>query len=77
MSTTNTNNTKSQEVQALDARITITELADKIGVTPKTIIRWEKAGKIKKPKRDWKGWRFYLEEDVADIERIVSTVYHI
>ncbi len=58
-------------------RLTITELADQIGITPKTIIRWEKAGKIRKPKRDWKGWRVYDEEDIEQIRKIVSTVYEI
>ena len=58
-----------------NGRMTITEIAEKIGVTPKTIMRWEKAGKIRKPKRDWKGWRFYEEVDLADMRRIVSTVY--
>jgi len=61
----------------LNGRLTITEVADRVGVTPKTIMRWEKAGKIKKPKRDWKGWRFYEESDVIDIQRIVSMVYEI
>ena len=60
-----------------EGRMTITELAKKVGVTSKTIIRWEKSGKIRKPKRDWKGWRFYMEDDIADIQRIVSTVYEI
>ena len=61
----------------MDDRLTITELAEKVGVTPKTIIRWEKAGKIRKPKRDWKGWRIYLQEDLDHIQRIVSSVYEI
>ena len=61
----------------LNSRLTITDVAEKIGVTPKTIIRWEKAGKINKPKRDWKGWRIYEADDLAHIERIVSTVYEI
>lgn len=56
-------------------RYTITEVADKIGVTTKTIIRWEKAGKIKRPKRDWKGWRVYLQEDLDALERLVNSVY--
>ncbi len=59
------------------ARLTITELAGKVGITPKTIIRWEKAGKIKKPKRDWKGWRIYEDQDIESILRIVSSVYEI
>jgi DNA-binding transcriptional MerR regulator len=71
-------NLRSQEEgMTLNSRLTITQLAEKVGVTPKTIIRWEKAGKIKKPKRDWKGWRFYLEDDIADVEIIVSSVYEI
>ena len=59
----------------MDRRLTITDVANKVGVTPKTLVRWEKAGKIRKPKRDWKGWRFYLEGDVTDILRIINTVY--
>lgn len=59
----------------MDGRLTITDVAKKVGVTPKTLVRWEKAGRIRKPKRDWKGWRFYLEEDVSEIKRIINTVY--
>ncbi|MCM8776581.1 MAG: MerR family DNA-binding transcriptional regulator [Candidatus Omnitrophica bacterium] len=61
----------------MNGRMTITELAKRVGVTPKTLIRWEKAGKIRKPKRDWKGWRAYEEEEVASIERMVNSVYEI
>ena len=56
-------------------KYTITEVAEKIGVTSKTLIRWEKAGKIRRPKRDWKGWRVYLQEDLEDLERLVNSVY--
>ena len=61
----------------LEGRMTITELAAKVGVTPKTIIRWENNGKLKKAKRDWKGWRFYEEEDIEQVQRIISGVYLI
>ncbi len=71
------NVSQKEEGMKLNSRLTITQLAEKVGVTPKTIIRWEKSGKIKKPKRDWKGWRFYLNDDIADVERIVSSVYEI
>ena len=57
--------------------MTITELADKTGLTPKTIIRWEKSGKIRKPKRNWKGWRIYAEEDFQHIHRLVNSVYEV
>lgn len=60
-----------------NGRFTITDVAERIGVTSKTIIRWEKAGKIKRPKRDWKGWRVYLPEDLEALERLVNTVYEM
>lgn len=56
-------------------RLTITEVADSVGVTPRTIMRWEKSGKIKKPKRDWRGWRFYHQEDIEEIKRFFESSY--
>ena len=61
----------------MNGRLTITDVAERIGVTTKTLIRWEKSGKIRKPKRDWKGWRFYSEDDFTDIQKFVSTVYEL
>jgi len=55
--------------------MTITDIAKKIGITPKTLMRWETAGKIRKSKRDWRGWRFYEESDLADIKSFYETVY--
>lgn len=59
----------------MNSRLTITDIAKKVGVTTKTIVRWEKSGKIRKPKRDWKGWRIYLEEDLSHIQQMVTAVY--
>ena len=50
-------------------RMTITNVAEKLGVTPKTIARWEKSGKVARPKRDWRGWRTYDQEDFKKIEQ--------
>jgi DNA-binding transcriptional MerR regulator len=47
--------------------MTITDVAEKIRVTPKTIIRWEKSGKVGRPKRDWRGWRVYDKGDLTII----------
>ena len=69
------NNGSKQEGAQVNGRLTVTNVAEKIGVTVKTIIRWEKSGKIKKPKRDWKGWRFYSQDDLGEIQRFVETVY--
>lgn len=49
-------------------RLTISEAARLVGVSPKTLLRWEKAGKTPKPKRDWRGWRVYEEEDLAQLQ---------
>ena len=49
-------------------RMTITEVAQVLGVSAKTLARWEKFGKIKKPKRDWRGWRVYDENDLTQIK---------
>lgn len=59
----------------MEQRLTITEVANSVGVTPRTIMRWEKSGKIKKPKRDWRGWRFYYKEDLAQIKQFYQTSY--
>ena len=59
----------------MDGRLTITEVASSVGVTPRTIMRWEKAGKIKRSKRDWRGWRFYYKEDLAEIKKFYETSY--
>ena len=58
-----------------DKRLTITEVASAVGVTPRTIMRWEKSGKIKKSKRDWRRWRFYYEEDIGEIKKFLETCY--
>ncbi len=59
----------------LDGRISITEMAKHLGVTTKTITRWEKAGKVKKAKRDWRGWRVYSSEELEQMKSFVETVY--
>ena len=59
----------------VNQRLTITEVAKLIGVSAKTIARWEKVGKVKKPKRDWRGWRVYDETDVTHIKEFHETVF--
>lgn len=59
----------------MDGRLTITEVAKYVGVTPRTIMRWEKMGKIKRSRRDWRGWRFYLKDDVEDIRKFYESTY--
>ncbi len=59
----------------MKARFTITEVAEKLGVSPKTVARWEKVGKIRKPKRDWRGWRVYDESDVSQIKEFHEAIF--
>ncbi len=59
----------------MNGRLTITEVAKYIGVTPRTIMRWEKMNKIKRSRRDWRGWRFYLKEDMEDIRKFYESTY--
>lgn len=57
-------------------RMTITDVAERIGVTPKTIVRWEKSGKVNKPKRDWRLWRVYDKDDLKKIKAFKETVIY-
>ncbi len=57
-------------------RMTITEAASRLGITSKTIMRWEKSGKVKKPKRDWRGWRFYTTNDLEDLQSFKNAVFY-
>lgn len=59
----------------LDGRLSITQLAKELGVTTKTITRWEKAGKIRAAKRDWRGWRVYSQEELEEMKHVVATLY--
>ncbi len=59
----------------MEDRLTITDAAQYLNVTPRTIMRWEKTGKIKKTKRDWRGWRFYTKEDLAEIKTFYEGTY--
>lgn len=59
-----------------NGRMTITEAAGKIGVTSKTIMRWEQSGKVKRAKRDWRGWRFYTNEDVVQLKQFKESIFY-
>jgi DNA-binding transcriptional MerR regulator len=57
-------------IEETKKRMTITEVAQIVGISAKTIMRWEKLGKIKKPKRDWRSWRVYDENDLHQIRQL-------
>lgn len=51
----------------MNRKLTITDVAEIVGVSPKTIMRWEATGKVKRAKRDWRGWRFYDSDDIEEL----------
>ena len=55
--------------------LTITAVAEEIGVVPKTIVRWEKAGKVRKAKRDWRGWRVYSKKELYELREFRNNLY--
>lgn len=57
-----------------NGRMTITDVAERLGVTTKTIARWEKSGKVGRAKRDWRGWRTYEKEDFKKLKDFKDTV---
>lgn len=58
-----------------NGKMTITDVAKILGVTAKTITRWEKTGKVKRSKRDWRGWRVYEENDLTMIREFHESLY--
>lgn len=58
----------------MNGRLTITEVAEMVGVSPRTIMRWEARGKVKKAKRNWRGWRIYETEDVEALKAFHDSV---
>lgn len=59
-----------------NGKFTITEVADKIGVTTKTIVRWEKSKKVGQAKRDWRGWRVYDKNDLKRLKDFKETIIY-
>ncbi len=57
----------------MNKTMTITEIAEILGISPRTIERWEKTRKVKKAKRDYRGYRVY---DQNDLEKLILT-FHI
>ena len=61
----------------MKSRMTITEVAELVGISPKTLARWEKVGKIRKPKRDWRGWRVYDQLDLQQIKQFHEAIFEV
>lgn len=64
-----------QRAAHVSGRLTITEVAERLGISVKTITRWEKAGKIRRAHRNWRGWRVYAPGDIDELKGFFETVY--
>jgi len=60
----------------VNGMITITEAAKIVGVSPKTIVRWELSGKVKRSKRDWRGWRVYDRKDIKRLKQFRDMIVY-
>ena len=60
----------------MEERRSITEVAQLLCVAPKTIMRWEKAGKVNRAKRDWRGWRVYTPEDLEKLKNFKEAIFY-
>lgn len=59
---------KAKKNQAVfPGRYHISEVAEQVGVHPRTIKRWIKEGKVEEVDRDRRGWRLFTEEDIKRI----------
>ncbi len=54
--------------------MSIREAAGRVGVSIRTIMRWEAAGKVVKAKRDYRKWRVYNHDDVEELITFHDTV---
>jgi len=59
----------------VNGRLTVTQVAEQLGVSSKTILRWEKAGKIRRAHRNWRGWRVYEPQELIELKQFFETVY--
>ena len=59
-----------------DSFLTITEAARMIGVSAKTIVRWEKSGKVRRSKRDFRGWRVFDDKDLKKLRAFRETIFY-
>ncbi|MFC1477233.1 MerR family transcriptional regulator [candidate division KSB1 bacterium] len=47
------------------------DVCEKMDVTKNTLFKWEKEGKIKNVRKDWRGWRVYSDENVEQVRRVI------
>ncbi len=61
---------KQKEVLLMKELLTITEAAKIVGVSARTIQRWEETGMVTKVKRDKRGQQIYGQNDIAQLRTL-------
>ncbi len=56
-------------------KLKVSDVAKKIGVTARTVERWEKLGLISSATRDVRGWRFFDEGIVCECEALLKKLH--
>jgi len=59
-------------IMASDNRFTKKVLLDRFGIAENTLRSWEAKGIISPADRDWRGWRWYSQRHVAEIEKYIA-----
>ncbi|MGB4101306.1 MAG: MerR family transcriptional regulator [Alphaproteobacteria bacterium] len=49
------------------------EICKAFDISKATLFRWEREGTISPPGRDWRNWRLYSSENVAQIRKVIGT----
>ena len=57
---------------AKNERFTKKVILDRFGIAENTLRSWEAKGIISPPERDWRGWRWYSEQHLAEIEKHIA-----
>ncbi|MBL7158515.1 MAG: MerR family transcriptional regulator [Candidatus Omnitrophica bacterium] len=48
------------------------EVADRFGISKKTLLGWEKEGKISNLPKDWRGWRMYGDRHLKQVGKVIE-----
>jgi len=57
---------------AKNGRFTKKVLLDRFGIAENTLRSWEAKGIVSAPERDWRGWKWYSKQHVAQIEKHIA-----
>jgi DNA-binding transcriptional MerR regulator len=57
---------------AHEKRYKTVEVCKLFDISKATLFRWERAGLISGPPRDWRNWRVYTPRNIKEIEEIIQ-----